>query len=292
MKNNWYFYMLGLIFLISCSGESGNTVSDNKEEGVSGSDSIASGPAFERFVTYVNDLESALENTDSLWSHYESMKAEFSQEEKDSAFFVVREYYSTFEVTEEEAEDYSEEGQKKMQKKYKQYGFEVWWEEGYAYLVSDLKFLKKKFKGDISAELDDYLDVRNELDVQVTSDAGLIISWSELADMILTCEDYLAENSDSKYADQVLSLYLERMNFLMWGLDNTPTIDFWSDETEKHLDSDVSDVYQKLIKDTKHKTGKIIADHLTWLESRNFEYTYEEVNYLSSSEARMYLGIE
>jgi len=83
--------------------------------------------------------------------------------------------------------------------------------------------------------------------------------------MIIACEDYLVENEDSKYVEDVLSNYIGFMSFMLWGLDNTPIIDYWTDQTQKQLNADVAAVYQKLMKDDKHKTGKIIADHIEFL---------------------------
>ncbi|MBK6525633.1 MAG: hypothetical protein IPG07_08795 [Crocinitomicaceae bacterium] len=143
--------------------------------------------------------------------------------------------------------------------KYSKHGFEMSYNEGYAYLMPDIKFLSKKFKNDVSVELDDYIDILKVSTAQLTNDGGLILEWSELADRILTYEDFLVENTESKYWDNVMSNYVEETNFLMWGLDNSPIIGMWSEEGVKKLDETVSEVYQKLIKDDKHRTGKIIT---------------------------------
>lgn len=280
----------GLVFLTACGGSEPTTnQTENTTEIV---DSLNAYPVFEEFTSYVGSLESVAENVDSVFSKYESLKTDFSQDEKDSAFFVTLDFMRSVETSDDEIGELSEEKQKKLEKKYNKYGFEIWYAEGYPYPMPDLKYVEQKFKKDLSAALDDYLDVYKKTFIQTTSDAGLIIEWSELADILLACEEYLTENPESKYAPQVLFSYMENLNFLMWGLDNTPTIDYWSDESSRKLDETVSDVYQKLIKDTKHKTGKIIADHLVWLESKNFNYAYDEIKYLSEEEVKLYLGIQ
>jgi len=290
MKNPKLLIVYTSLFIISCSGSDSETSSTGDSTNTV-SDSLPAGAAFEEFKWYVEGIPAYPENVDSILAHYEALKAGFSMDEKDSAFFVTMEFMQGVEIGEDELEDWSEESQKKLEKKYSKFGFEIWYEEGYPFALPDMKFLEQKFKKDISAELDDYLDVYKKTNVQVSADAGIIIEWSELADMLLACEEYLVENQDSKYADRVLSDYMHSLSLLMWGLDNTPVIDRWTDETQPQLDENVAEVYQKLIKDTKHKTGKIIADHLTWLESKNFTFEYEEVKYLSSDEVKMYLGI-
>ncbi|MBK6525634.1 MAG: hypothetical protein IPG07_08800, partial [Crocinitomicaceae bacterium] len=48
------------------------------------------------FTTYIASLESTLENIDSAFARFENLKVDFTQEEKDSAFFVMRDYLSEF----------------------------------------------------------------------------------------------------------------------------------------------------------------------------------------------------
>lgn len=286
-------YIIGGWFsltLLSCAGEATDDTID-QDSTATVSDSLEAGAAFTEFCNYVADLPAEIANIDSMFAHYEAAKTNFSVEEKDSSFFVAMAFMNGFEVSEEEVGDYSQKAMKDIEKKYGKAGFQVWYAEGYPYIVTDIKFLENRFKKDISADLDDYLDVLKKTFVQVTSDAGLVISWNELADLTLTCEEYMVENPDSKYQENVLVFYEDYLRFLMWGLDNTPILEWPVEGQPNQLNAEVSETYQKLIKDDRHKTGKIIADHLTWLESKNFEYTYEETEYLTSDEVKMYLGI-
>ncbi|MBK9191651.1 MAG: hypothetical protein IPM77_09110 [Crocinitomicaceae bacterium] len=198
---------------------------------------------------------------------------------------------NSFEISEEEIGDLNEDSQNKIEKKYSKAGFQVWWEEGYPYLVADIKFLEKKFKKDMSAELGDYVDVLKVTYAQTTSDAGLSIEWSELVDRLLVCEEFLTENPESVYFENVMMDYSDFLRFLMWGLDNSPVTNVYDSEAVPALDEMVSEEYQRLIKDNKHKTGKIIADHLSWLESKGFRFEYEEVKYLSTEDIKSYLGL-
>ncbi len=289
MKTSTFFLLSTIALLVSCAGNAPESDSTNDTTTVAG-DSIVAGAAFTEFTTYITSLERTVENIDSAFAKFETLKIDFTQEEKDSAFFVMRDYLWDFEVAADEQEITSEDDMKKLDKKYSKYGFVMSYNEGYAYLMPDIKFLSKKFKNDISVELDDYVDILKVSMAELTNDAGLVIEWSELVDRILTYEEFLADNTESKYWNDVLFNYVEETNFLMWGLDNSPIIDMWSEEGVKKLDETVSEVYQKLIKDDKHKTGKIIADHLAWLESKNFTFTWEEQTRLTEDEAKMYLG--
>jgi hypothetical protein len=291
MKFSTFILISSILILSACAGSSPESDSTNDTTAVS-NDSIAAGAAFNEFTTYVKSLEKTVENIDSAFSKFENLKVDFTQEEKDSSFFVMRDFMWSFEVAADEQEITSEDDMKKLDKKYSKYGFEMSYNEGYAYLMPDIKFLSKKFKNDISVELDDYVDILKVSMAQLTSDAGLVVEWSELADRILTYEEFLAENTESKYWNDVLFNYVEETNFLLWGLDNSPIIDSWSEEGVKKLEETVSEVYQKLIKDDKHKTGKLIADHLAWLESKNFTYTWEDQTRLTDDEAKMYLGLQ
>ncbi len=289
MKTSTFFLLSTIAILTSCAGNAPESDSKNDTTTIS-SDSIVTGAAFTEFTTYIASVERTVEKIDSAFAKFETLKIDFTQEEKDSAFFVMRDYLWDFEVAADEQEITSEDDMKKLDKKYSKYGFVMSYNEGYAYLMPDIKFLSKKFKNDISVELDDYVDILKVSMAQLTNDAGLVIEWSELVDRILTYEEFLAENTESKYWNNVLFDYVEETNFLLWGLDNSPIIDSWSEEGTKKLDETVAEVYQKLIKDDKHKTGKIIADHLAWLESKNFTFTWEEQTRLTEDEAKMYLG--
>lgn len=291
MKNSKYLFLLFLgALLVSCAGDSTETEeidpADNLEE-------IIVVPPFVQFKTYVASLENDLPNIDSLFAKYDALKEGFTQEEKDSAYFIAHDFMYLFEVEESEQEDYSEKAVKALEKKYTKAGFILGNEEGYFYVWPDIKFLEKKFKKDLSKELSDYLAVEKKVNGQITSDAGLIISWADLAKMILVCEDYMVENNDSKYFDNVMALYLERMRFFMWGLDNTPVVDWVFEEGEpKHLNAEVEKEYNKLTNDTKHGTGAIIADHLLFLEAHNFDFSYEEQVDLTEAEAKKKLGLK
>lgn len=290
MKNLFIIILASNTLLISCAGNSPET--DTSEDTTTAiTDTAVTAESFQAFASYVSSLEYELQNIDSAFSKYEKMKINFSADQKDSSLFVVRDFMLRFEITDEEIGDLTEERQKEIEKEYTNKGFEIWYAEGYPYPIPDLKFLEQKFKTDISADLDDYLDVAKKVDKQITADAGILIEWSELADMAIICEEFLVESTESKYQNQVMELYHIRINLLMWGLDNTPVVNNWSTDTAWQLDEMVSEVYQRLIKDDKHKTGKIIADHLAWLETKNFHYEFEDVHYLSGDEIKMYLGL-
>lgn len=292
MKN--LFLLFIPLSIVACSGNEETAEETTNDTTTTPTDSILEAPAYADFKRYVKSLDPVLENLDSAFAKYDVSKINFSPDQKDSSLFLIKEFMHSFEVTEEEQETYwqEEENTKRIDKKYNAVGMEIWSEEGFLYLMPDIKYLQKKFKKDISVELDDYLDVLKVIFKQTTSDAGLSIEWSDLADMVIACEDYLIENPESKYCADVLDDYTQRINFLLWGLDNSPIIDYWTNENQKQLDADVNAVYQKLMKDGKHKTGKIIEDHIEFLESKNYDYTYEEVQYLTVAEAKMYLGLE
>ena len=286
----YFAFLIFPLALFSCAGDSTETQeinpSDNLEE-------LAMVPPFVEFKNYIANLDVELPSIDSLFTKYDALKEGFTQEEKDSAYFLANDFMYLFEVEESEQEDYSEKAVKAMEKKYGKAGFVIGNNEGYFYLWPDSKFLEKKFKKDLSTELSNYLEVEKKVNGQLTSDGGLIISWGELAKMILVCEDYMVKNNESKYFDNVMGLYLERMRFFMWGLDNTPIIDWVFEEGEpKHLNEEVAAEYQKLIKDKKHKTGEFIADHLVFLEFRNFDFAYEEQVDLTEEDVKKKMGLK
>lgn len=292
---NLQILSLSISILISCGGnESESVQSQSYDTSVVASDSTASNEIFSTFITYVNNLPNKIESIDSAFAKFENTKSTFTQEEKDSSYFVIYDFMTRIEMEEANDENVWEIPEEKLDKKYNKFGLLVWWSEGYPYLVPDQKYLQKKFKKDASVELYEYLDLEVECNIIISSDAGIIITWDELADLVLTCEEYLIENSESKYAEKALDHYQSLLSYLMWGLDNTPIVDAWTQEPNIILDTEVSKTYNRLINDKKYKTGRIIADHLTWLESVEFKYMdlpYEDLNTLSREEIKLYLGI-
>jgi len=57
------------------------------------------------------------------------------------------------------------------------------------------------------------------------------------------------------------------------------------------LEPEVGETYEKLIKDKKHKTGNIIADHLANLEAKNFVLEYSEMECLTPKKIKEYLEL-
>ncbi|MBK7129480.1 MAG: hypothetical protein IPM74_06800 [Crocinitomicaceae bacterium] len=294
MKINLLIIPVITYLLVACAGTNESTsTSTTSVEADTTTEKISGYPDFE---LYIASLETTVENTDSAFAKYEILKENFSQDEKDSAFFLIRQFYHKFEISEEEMGDYSEKTQKEIEKKYGKYGFEVWWEEGYAFPMPDLKYIRKKMKQDISEPLTDYIDLLIDVDGQITGDAALAISWDELAKQILTCEDFIVDHQGNilyeKYYQHALSLYAERLNFLKWGLDNTPVVNMWSDTEVKQLDSEVEKAYQKVINDKKHKTSQIIQEHLDFLVSIQFENVWDHAEYVEADDIEELLEIK
>jgi hypothetical protein len=291
MKNYPLILMLGFIFFNACSGSDSEQTSSTENQSIA-PDSSDSQPGFITFTQSVSELSATLENVDTVFSKFDALKNSFTAEEKDSAFFVTLDFMSRVEILPDESEIYDEKKLKKLRKKYEASGFHVYTSEGYTFLSPDIKFLSKKFRKDISDDLDAYLDILELSYRQITSDGGLIIEWKDLAEMVLEFEDFLTENSESAYKEDALTSYIIHMDLLMWGLDNTPVVDMWSSDTARFLDPSVKNTYDQLIHDQNHQTGKIIADHLIWMESKNFDFEYEEQQFLTAEKANEYLNLK
>ena len=82
-------------------------------------------PPFVEFKNYIANLDVELPSIDSLFTKYDALKEGFTQEEKDSAYFLANDFMYLFEVEESEQEDYSEKAVKAMEKKYGKAGFVI-----------------------------------------------------------------------------------------------------------------------------------------------------------------------
>ncbi|MBK6527436.1 MAG: hypothetical protein IPG07_18910 [Crocinitomicaceae bacterium] len=90
MKTSTLF-LLSQSQFFSCAGNAPESDTTTETTTVS-NDSLVAGAAFTEFTNYVGSLENTVENIDSAFARFENLKVDFTQEEKDSAFFVMRDY--------------------------------------------------------------------------------------------------------------------------------------------------------------------------------------------------------
>lgn len=100
-------------------------------------------------------------------------------------------------------------------------------------------------------------------------DAGICITWEELADRIVSFEEYLDKYPQSIFADNAKETHNDYIYWLLMGCDNTPTFD-WSESEDRKLNADVYESYQNIIDTYKHRNlAKILKEYCDLLNENN-----------------------
>lgn len=103
--------------------------------------------------------------------------------------------------------------------------------EGYVEIDPLHDFYYKIFKDYVTNDYKDYLYLKSEENKSLYSaDAGLVISFKDLGDRIISWENFMAKYPNSKLIPSVKEQYKSyQMDYLV-GQDNTPTTERSSDE--------------------------------------------------------------
>lgn len=142
--------------------------------------------------------------------------------------------------------------------------------EGNFYPIIDYERLQE-YNSNISPELKDYLAVRAmDSNTPVALDAGLYISFDELAARILKTEDYLQKYSGGQKHEEMLKGYRNKLEIYLLGIDNSPIFDF---ETGK-IDEEVLESYKKTANTKDKVTAYIVKKYLNSIEEN--EYIIDE----------------
>ena len=145
--------------------------------------------------------------------------------------------------------------------------------EGCYYPIIDFEYLKK-YSGYIDKEYSDYINIRAEESNEVYArDAGLMISWDELAARMINAEKYIsAYKNETHRRIETGNLMLLYFASYLYGQNNTPTRD-WTTNT---VFEEVIQSYNKTISDNiESEAAKIIKNYLEELKNTNYTFTDE-----------------
>lgn len=134
--------------------------------------------------------------------------------------------------------------------------------EGAFYPIIDYNDLKD-YDPFISEELKTYIDIKAlESNDKSMADAGLTISFDELAERLFQAEDYLKAPWEGQRRDDILEDYKYKIEAYLKGLPNTPIMDYES----KKINNEVLESY----KDTASKEYEIstrVKEYLQIIET-------------------------
>ncbi|PQP81913.1 hypothetical protein C0Q44_19800 [Paenibacillus sp. PCH8] len=142
-------------------------------------------------------------------------------------------------------------------------GFKLETSEGIYYPIINYE-IYKKFKPFVQADIASYIDIMAaESNQMTTSDAGIVIPWSELIQRTLDKEAFLNKFPNSNRTTMVKHLLF--VEYVFYGSDNTPAYDWYTDDETRTLVPDVKQAYEKALSKREPDTKSLILDTLEQL---------------------------
>lgn len=156
---------------------------------------------------------------------------------------------------------------KVLESKIKTAELEVWSiGEGMAVVRTVPDYYMNIFSGKLTPDYEKYtLIVAQEEKELWESDAAVAISWKDLGERVITWENFMAKYPESKLKKDAESTYKMYRHAFLLGLDNTPVIEFTTNEMDeeahkaftafaKNYPESVTTVYiQMLLEDVNNK---------------------------------------
>lgn len=137
--------------------------------------------------------------------------------------------------------------------------------EGSYYPIIDYEKIKQ-YNNYISDEMKEYIEIKAmDSNEPVAMDAGLRISYDDLADRIIKTEKYIEKYSQGQRYEEMLGNYKNKLALYLGGLDNTPIADF---ETKKIYD-DVLESYNKTAKIKDSATAFVVNKYIDVIKENN-----------------------
>jgi hypothetical protein len=159
-----------------------------------------------------------------------------------------------------ESETLKNEVTKLMENKYKLINL-----EGSFYPIIDYENLKQ-YNNYVSDEIKEYIEIKAiDSNSPVVIDAGLLISYDDLASRILKVENYIQRYSQGQKHEEILRLYRSKLALYLGGVDNTP---IFVNDTKKIKD-DVLESYKKTSNTKDSVTAHIVNKYVNLIEKND-----------------------
>ncbi|MDQ1256510.1 MAG: hypothetical protein QG656_1106, partial [Candidatus Hydrogenedentes bacterium] len=156
-------------------------------------------------------------------------------------------------------------------------GLELESTEG-CYFVDELaSFLASAFGEFVSSPIGDFLALREaEMKIRFQEDAGLCITFKEVAERCLAWESYLDKYKDSPLKKDAERYHNTYMSTLFGGLDNTRVLGSTEDEYERKIRGQVHEAYTFVLEQFPGtQVGRLLAIYYPLLKGTDFTLTDE-----------------
>jgi len=280
-----YFFLVSILFFISCRKETEQSLPERKPVDKTVIQNISLPPDYldslkteseillhiQNRTTEISKLlkNSSAENADEI---YENLK-----KENDSALVLLSkkqtsllDRYYEFNVYDNETQISTQkfpDDVKKTIEYYEKTGIEFWEVgEGMTELRMFPDYYMKLFKGKLTKDYDRYLEIITEEDqVLFTADAGIIIPWRDVAKRIEVREEFLTVFPVSNLKKRVENELKEYRYAYLVGYDNTQT-----NEQGEFFPENLKEFRRFIKENPESETSKIIVEMLAY-EGNNDE---------------------
>ena len=174
-----------------------------------------------------------------------------------------------------EGKEFTEEDWDNTNKTLNKYDLELWDIGEGMVTIRELPHLYYDvFKDYVTEDYKEYLKIWAKDDEELyQADAGLMISFEELGERIITWENFLNKFPNSTLKQRVIDLLNSYREDYILGMDNTPTIDGGYDNIPITIDEDVKKEYDRFIK--KYPNSPTVELIKYFFENYKSENIYE-----------------
>ena len=174
-----------------------------------------------------------------------------------------------------EGKEFTEEDWNDTNKVLNKYDLELWDIGEGMVTIRELPHLYYDvFKEYVTDDYKEYLKIWAKDDEELyQADAGLMISFEELGERIITWENFLNKFPNSTLKQRVIDLLNSYREDYILGMDNTPTIDGGYDNIPITIDEDVKKEYDRFIK--KYPNSPTVELIKYFIENYKNENIYE-----------------
>lgn len=168
------------------------------------------------------------EQNDKLYDDYLKIRNQYIACLNNAESKILEQYVNYYDS---ESDSYKfPENVKKLKSELEKAGLEFWEiGEGYTEIRSLPNHYYMIFKGKVSSDYENYIyQLSKEGKVLYQSDAGLIVSWKELGNRTIFWENFFKTYPKSHLAADAKVFYNNYLHDYLFGLDNTPTFDRFS----------------------------------------------------------------
>lgn len=191
---------------------------------------------------------------------------------------VQRELFKTFEYNfdQKKVDNIQDEEVKSLVKEILEGGYSIICEEGSYTLIQNYQVLEK-YNHLLQGEIKDYISYKAaETKRMIDVLDGYITSWDELAQSIISIENYFGKHPNSIKEYDMASDYQFYFHAYLFGFNNRPAFSY---ETNK-IDNELLFSYRKFVEDNKKsETAMILKQYLQIVEKNNNTLCEEVENY-------------